>query len=92
MEVLGAKHPEIGGVWYNIAGVAAFRKNRGQVLSSLHEAVAHGYADAEELSADDAFAAFRTDAEFQALVSDLRTRGGRGRNPLKIGATILPAV
>ena len=74
IEVLGAQHPEIGGVWYYIASVAAYRKNRGQVLSSLHEAIAHGYADAEELSTDDTFAAFRTDAEFQALVSDLRTR------------------
>jgi non-specific serine/threonine protein kinase/serine/threonine-protein kinase len=72
--VLGENHPEIAFVWFNLGGVAAAQGRHNEALESLRKAVAHGYADLEELAGDDNWKALRNDPRYQSIVEEIRQK------------------
>jgi hypothetical protein len=57
--------------------VAAAANRSDEALQLLHEAVARGYQDADEITMDDDFQALRTDPGFLELVASIRRPGSR---------------
>ncbi len=64
-------------IWYGQASVAAAANRSDEALQLLHEAVARGYQDADEITMDDDFQALRTDPGFLELVASIRRPGSR---------------
>ncbi len=55
--------------WYEVAATHACFGERTQALSALERAAEHGWADATQLQTDHHLALFRSDRDFQQLVS-----------------------
>jgi len=56
--------------WYGFACVAAAANERDDAVRYLHEAINHGYRDADHLRADDDLKSLRGDHRFVALLAD----------------------
>lgn len=73
-KVLGPNHPEIGGLYMNLAGFEAQRKHHEKSMDYLREALNHGYANYEELTTDANLSVYRDDPEFQAIAKQILAR------------------
>jgi len=78
--VLGPNHPEIGNVWYNLAGLAALQGQRANAIDCLRQALDHGYADPDEMAADNALKSLRNDSQYQSLLAEVRRKAQAQKN------------
>ena len=69
LDALVARHPEVGAVYANRAGLAMLQGDRETALTLLEEAAAHGYADFPRLAADPVFAGLEGEPRLAALVA-----------------------
>jgi hypothetical protein len=74
--VLGDDHAEVGYVYYGLAAVASAQGRRSEAISMLREAVKRGYSDIGEISAEPLFKPLAADAEYKALLEEIRKRAG----------------
>ena len=75
--LLGENDPLTAGAYYNAACLAARRGRRADAFDRVTEAVARGYADAENLLQDPDMQLVRTDPRFAALLARARTNAAR---------------
>lgn len=67
--------PEDSTAHYNLACSLALTGECAQALSSLEQAVRHGYDDAEHLESDPDLVSLRAEPRFQGLIASLRKPG-----------------
>jgi tetratricopeptide (TPR) repeat protein len=65
-------------VWYAFACVAVAGNHPDEAVKYLHEAIKHGYKDADGLMADDDLKNLRRDTHFQELIAQLRQQAHKG--------------
>ena len=69
LDALVARHPEVGAVYANRAGLAMLQGDPQAALALLEAAAAHGFAGFPRLAADPLFAGIRDEPRFAALVA-----------------------
>ena len=69
LDALVARHPEVGAVYANRAGLAMLQGDPQAALALLEAAGAHGFAGFPRLAADPLFAGIRDEPRFAALVA-----------------------
>lgn len=69
LDALVARHPDVGAVYANRAGLAMLQGEPETALALLGQAAAHGFADIPRLAADPLYASLAGDPRLAALVA-----------------------